>query len=507
MPMPVQKGILKKPGTKKAGTAVLKSANALFKPGRVDRSVVKRATKMTREQFVKLQVGMEEKWPLPPYMNGQRGTTQYRDDTFMIITRWTAETRIAYRPHAKTPGSKSHLRYEKYSHARTVGEALHLGSYPADWCWDYERGFIRVIGGPIRDEPLDVSKGDEDKVTPVDLVIYTWYKRELAKMLCMKPKELSDSAGWGESVHIRALRLLAQRESKARLEAADREGRLITDEEVFLTLKRWPFFRNPWRKNVMQEGKTWVYSDTLGMLRDRAGDVHLTAPTRRYPQVAEILTRWLTDRLPKETRSFGFTSINVNCNYAAATHRDNGNFGPSFIKAFGEFTGGELNYWPEDAGGDLKSLPQRKKVSFDIQKNLALFNGNCAHSVNAFSGSRYSLVYFSLGCHANIKPEEQKKLRMLGFPTPAPDADPHEILRPPRGYASNHVIAAAEKRPAFILYNTSELEKGWRCPQPKSSAVLNKMMVGRLQPEDAKSFYRADQRRARKDETDVQMEY
>merc|ERR1740129_927187 len=119
--------------------------------------------------------------------------------------------------------------------------------------------------------------------------------------LGMKVSEVAASAGWGESVHTRALRLLAQKEASERLEAADREGRRVTDEEVLLTLKRWPFFRNQWRKNVMQPGKTWVFSDTLGLLRDRAGDVHLTAPTRRYPQVTELLARWLTDRFPKET--------------------------------------------------------------------------------------------------------------------------------------------------------------------------------------------------------------
>eukprot|EP00971_Amphidinium_carterae_P153560 3044447-Amphidinium_carterae.1 len=55
-------------------------------------------------------------------------------------------------------GSKSHLRYESYSVAKTVGEALALHCYPADWCWDYERGFLKVVGGHIRDEPVDIGK-------------------------------------------------------------------------------------------------------------------------------------------------------------------------------------------------------------------------------------------------------------------------------------------------------------------------------------------------------------
>ena len=51
----------------------------------------------------------------------------------------------------------THVRYERYSKSKTVGEALKNGSWPCDWCWDIERGYIKVLG-PLRDEPLDVSE-------------------------------------------------------------------------------------------------------------------------------------------------------------------------------------------------------------------------------------------------------------------------------------------------------------------------------------------------------------
>merc|ERR1719356_254723 len=110
---------------------------------------------MTLEQWSKHQEGMDDKWPLPSYLGGVKNHMKFKDETYSIITCWTASTRIKYRPHAKRPGSKSHIRYEKYSNAKTVGEALEYGSYPADWCWDYERGFIKVVGGFVRDFPLD----------------------------------------------------------------------------------------------------------------------------------------------------------------------------------------------------------------------------------------------------------------------------------------------------------------------------------------------------------------
>jgi len=497
---PVNKTIQKIKGVR-SGT----NTQALFKRGRVDRGLVRKATKMSREEFLKHQNGMDNKWPLPEYMHGQKGHTKYKDETYEIITRWMAETRIAYRPHAKAPGSKSHLRYERYSQAKNVGQALRLGSYPADWCWDFERGFIKVLGGPLREEPLDISKGEESKVSDVDRAINTWYQRELAKMLGMKVKDITSTAGWGESAQIRALRLLAQKESSDRLEAADREGRAITDEDVLLILKRWPFFRNQWRKNVMQPGKTWVFSDTLGLLRDRVGDIHLTAPTRRYPQVAELLARWLTDRLPKETKDFKFTSMNVNCNYAAAMHRDNGNFGPSFIKAFGDFSGGRLDYWPEDTGGDLKKLPRNGRVSFDLKKQLALFNGNCAHEVTPFHGSRYSIVYFTVGCHADVSSHDRQVLERLGFPYPPVNANPFALLRPPRGYRdSGRSVAASPKTspggcelPACCTFEAAALQQK-TTRRAKATAEVKRAAAKRVKPENAKSFYGNDQRQQRK---------
>merc|ERR1719254_42507 len=119
---------------------------------------------------------------MPEYMNGVKGNMAFKDETFARVTCWTADTQIKYRPHAKAPGSKSHIRYEAYSQAKTIGEALRLGTYPSDWCWDYERGFLKVTGGRILEEPLDSNELKEGrtksgkKITEVDEAIHTWYK-------------------------------------------------------------------------------------------------------------------------------------------------------------------------------------------------------------------------------------------------------------------------------------------------------------------------------------------
>jgi len=247
-----------------------------------------------------------------------------------------------------------------------------------------------------------------------------------------------------------------------------------------------------------EEGQTWVFSDTLGLLRDRQGDLHLTTPTRRYPQVTEILTRYFTDRLPAECKSFTFSSINVNCNCAANKHRDKGNLGPSFIKAFGEFTGGELNYWADDSGaGDLGELNKTDAIRFDLARELALFNGNCAHSVEPFTGSRYSLVYFTVGCHALATEEDLGKLHQLGIPAPVPDADPYTLLRPPRGYSKSmkHTPSKSDV-PAYRAFDVSKMKPTKTVAAMKKQGVIN--FKKRLHPEEARSFYNNAQRRLRK---------
>mmetsp|Transcript_116681 Transcript_116681/g.341556 ORF Transcript_116681/g.341556 Transcript_116681/m.341556 type:complete len:537 (+) Transcript_116681:84-1694(+) len=453
----------------------------------------KAAATMTLEEWRKLQAGMGELWPAPDYMAMPmpgRSHTNYRDETYAFITRWMAETKIAYRPHAKSPGSKSHLRYEKYAKATTVKEALELGSYPQDWCWDYERGFIKVEG-PVRSEPIDIVQcTDTNALTEVDRIIYRWYNKELAKILGLDYKDLF---GTSDPSILRAHRLVAQREARSRLEAAEREGRRISDEDVLSTLKQWAFIKNAARSNVIPEGQEWVWSDTLGLIRDRLGSIHSTPATKLYPEVVQVLVKWLNDRLPQEAAGFRFTSINLNCNYAARLHRDGNNFGPSFIKAFGDFTGGRLNYWPEDDKGmDLESLPEAKGVALDIgssaEGGLALFNGNSAHSVEAFQGTRYSVVFFTLGCHDRAVQEDRDFLSSLGVSFPRPDEERYGLLRAPRGYGLRPpATPMRDTRASVMFFKNSDLEAREFVPKPLQKVEPLNPAATRQPPQEAQA--------------------
>lgn len=455
---------------------------------------LKTATTMTKEEWRTFQSEKYKKaWPKPDYMEGKQelvfvrdgGEGAYRDQTYEIVTRWRADTRISYRPHAKAPGSKSHVRYEKYAKARTVAEALKLGSYPLDWCFDYEHGFIKVQG-PVRDEPIDMSKVENPKkdLTEVDTVICKWFRRELAKRYNLKVADLLVEKGCGESVIMRAHRLVADRSAAEYLTKARREGRPVRDDEVEHTLRTWAFAKNSARVNVMPEGQDFVWSDTVGLLRDRMGDIHLTQSTKRYPSFVRIICQWLNDRLPSEVSNFKYTSLNLNCNYAAKRHRDNNNFGPSMIKAFGPFSGGELNVFPEDdKSKDLKALPEKGKVQVDIKEKLVMFNGNSAHEVEAFKdGNRFSVVYFTIGCHAKAKDEDKSKLADLGFLVPAVDEDPLALLGKPQGYSKAGAAAGSgsvatpvrgtSKVPKLRIWSSGALAKGGRSKVTKSKKLL-----------------------------------
>merc|ERR1739848_42927 len=155
--------------------------------------------------------------------------------------------------------------------------------------------------------------------------------------------------------------------------------------------------------------------------------------------------------------------MNVNCNYAAAQHRDAGNFGSSFIAGFGDFTGGKLAYFPEDPGVptpmDKGASTKSKKMFVDINENLFLFNGNCAHYVEPFEGDRYSIVWFTLGCHAKTSAEDRDKLSRLGMPMPAVDAKEYTVLRTPANQREEGTDAQQKKMPTHLSYAKKALKR------------------------------------------------
>ena len=80
-----------------------------------------------------------------------------------------------------------------------------------------------------------------------------------------------------------------------------------------------------------------------------------------------------------------FNSITINQDFKADRHRDKNNSGPSYLVAFGDYEGGELVIHEGDLSGCHNIC--RKPIVTDFSK--------VDHSVNAFTGHRYSLVFYT----------------------------------------------------------------------------------------------------------------
>jgi len=67
------------------------------------------------------------------------------------------------------------------------------------------------------------------------------------------------------------------------------------------------------------------------------------------------------------------------------------------IHAFGDFTGGRLQYWADDEGHvDLAELDEATALEIDLKDGIVLFDGLRAHAVRPFVGERFSIIYFTV---------------------------------------------------------------------------------------------------------------
>ncbi|CAK0849162.1 unnamed protein product [Prorocentrum cordatum] len=380
----------------------------------------------------------------------------YKDESYNEVMTWTENTEIQYAANKKS--GKSFERYGKYMKAKTVGESLSLGSLGADLLFDFEKGLLWRTGGPTRERPPEVKGVDRDEVKSWNKTdqqlgkMYEKWKSWSATFAALEESGLTreelkaandeqDVECGTDSMLIAIGRRKAQERAREILKAADQQGgRPVTDDELLSCLRLWAFKENTNRTNVTPEGETFVYSDTIGLIKmSTCEKTLLTAGTKRYEEFTMLINRWFKDRMPNELKgSFGYTSININKNYAGRLHRDGNNQGPSMIKAFGEFVGGELNYWPhDDKKLPLEEFDDSKKITMNIQDNIMLFDGNRGHCVNDFHGERYTLVFFSIRTWNKVPAEDLKEALRCGIPVPTQELMPkmQALLGPgPAGY-------------------------------------------------------------------------
>eukprot|EP00928_Gymnodinium_smaydae_P098543 TRINITY_DN9187_c0_g1_i1.p1 TRINITY_DN9187_c0_g1~~TRINITY_DN9187_c0_g1_i1.p1 ORF type:complete len:441 (+),score=85.65 TRINITY_DN9187_c0_g1_i1:59-1381(+) len=379
-------------------------------------------------------------------------------ETYQAVGSFKPGTRIKYGPNPKTPGSKSYDRYELYRNAKTVGESLKCGSKVEDLLWELARGQYTVLGcerSELKEKQI-LGQNAYDKaqaalarfVGPRGLAFNIHDKRaaeqlkqeeewrldrikrceKLAKDFKLKPEmhvDIVDELGIAEDCDLRLQRRVADELSRRKMS----EGKKLTAKDMTEVLDCWGFRQNVGRLNVMPEGQKYVYSDTVGGIRRRAKGYGPTTQTTRYPHFACFLNKWLEDNVPSYVaEDFACTAINLNANYAGRRHRDGNNEGPSIIRAFGNFTGGKLKYWPKDikvtgkTSPAVESLLDKDCVTHDIKNKTLMFDGNRSHEVTPFKGNRYSVVYFATQGYGKFKPAHVKTLKTLGFKWPTPES-------------------------------------------------------------------------------------
>ena len=126
------------------------------------------------------------------------------------------------------------------------------------------------------------------------------------------------------------------------LKICDSDEREVTDEELFKVMRTWTYKRNVDRNNLRPDDESFVLSEVFGAVRTRVGEWRVSAVTRDYPSVSILLNKWLEDRMEGSIMDADWlcSSIMMNKGFASRRHRDSNNFGPSIIRAFGDFTGG-----------------------------------------------------------------------------------------------------------------------------------------------------------------------
>jgi hypothetical protein len=170
----------------------------------------------------------------------------------------------------------------------------------------------------------------------------------------------------------------------------------ITDCLLLLG-KNWPTQSRP---NVTPNGQP-VTGFSMGLVYGLGGyGMKVSKISEHFPELTKLLTRFITASIPD--KSFTYSSLQINFNYAARRHVDGNNLGPSYILSLGDHTGGEL--WTAGQG------------IIDCHNVWKQFMGTEEHETKPFKGSsRISLIPFTHNAFEELKPELCDRLKGLGF--------------------------------------------------------------------------------------------
>jgi hypothetical protein len=148
--------------------------------------------------------------------------------------------------------------------------------------------------------------------------------------------------------------------------------------QILEELERRPLQTNKYR-NIAGAGKTQAFGVVGRRCLPPDYSRQCWGRPRLYQLLLEFGDRWV------RPAGVDFTSVTVNCNYAAAPHRDKNNNGRSFLVGFGNYQGGYTALLEGELKGD-----------YDIRfRPLILDFSSVLHCVKeGWTGDRYSLVFY-----------------------------------------------------------------------------------------------------------------
>lgn len=132
-------------------------------------------------------------------------------------------------------------------------------------------------------------------------------------------------------------------------------------------------------------------SQAFGLVNRRSLPPDYCRMCWRRPYLYKLLLDFAEKYVP-----IPFTSITLNQNYRADRHYDKGNKGNSFLIAFGDYEGGELEIHEPTYPGSLFAK-EGGTITHDVKyKGIVDDFSKLLHSVKMFYGKRYSLVFYTL---------------------------------------------------------------------------------------------------------------
>ena len=151
----------------------------------------------------------------------------------------------------------------------------------------------------------------------------------------------------------------------------------VAFERIIQELERRPLEVNNYRAKA-GAGR----SQAFGVVKKRCLPPDYSRQCWRRPYLYKLLLdfgrQYVTD--------ISWNAITINQNYSAGPHYDKGNEGPSYLVGFGHYQGGALRFHESDLSGchEVRHMPL-----------ITTFHDRL-HSVEPWTGNRYSLVYYKL---------------------------------------------------------------------------------------------------------------